>query len=570
MADNRQSEETQSNPSALQRGVNALWKLFPAARPEDKDDPTSEVTNGVLLTDDAGVTENATLTLLGKDSATDQAKVIRQLPNSRNLVYGVYEVMSSDPTIDSAIKMHLGHALSTKVGTNEIVSIESRDDLDDPIVEDLRRTFKNLFNDNLTRWAYNAFLYGTNYLRPYGVPGEGVKLLRCDYYTHPMHVRSYERAGQLVGYTNRYQQDYTANGQVVLMEPWKFVPISMPYYGTYMHQEPLRADHTHFDINADDYSLESLVETQHYGQSGIHTAFASWVDLQEAILSLNMSRRNASKMDRVLGVNTGMLEPQRAARYFNMLASQLSKHNEADAKQLLSKGFVPTVRNLLLPIMGNAKGNLDVNTVEGKPDIRDLADIDFHIKRLGSALGMDPSLLGFGEMLSGGLGEGGFFRVSLMAAMKANAIRTGAHRALERICEQHIAWKYKKVYLPDEKPWRLVFNSLNSAVEQEELQARDMRVQYATSVVSLMQLMDQGLSVSKAPKFANHIMTDLLNIDEEKAKAYIDEMKQQAQEGGDDLMGGFMEAAGGLNRDEMAQIFMETIRDTMGGKPDEQ
>lgn len=31
------------------------------------------------------------------------------------------------------------------------------------------------------------------------------------------------------------------------------------------------------------------------------------------------------------------------------------------------------------------------------------------VKRLGGALGVDPSLLGFGDMLSGGLGDGASF-----------------------------------------------------------------------------------------------------------------------------------------------------------------
>lgn len=52
------------------------------------------------------------------------------------------------------------------------------------------------------------------------------------------------------------------------------------------------------------------------------------------------------------------------------------------------------------------------------------------MKRLGGALGVDPSLLGFGDMLSGGLGDGGFFRVSVLAAVKANLIRAAIRDGL--------------------------------------------------------------------------------------------------------------------------------------------
>ena len=54
------------------------------------------------------------------------------------------------------------------------------------------------------------------------------------------------------------------------------------------------------------------------------------------------------------------------------------------------------------------KGGIQIDTVQGTPDINGLEDVLFHVKRLGSAVGVAPSLLGFGDMLSGGLGDGGF------------------------------------------------------------------------------------------------------------------------------------------------------------------
>lgn len=67
------------------------------------------------------------------------------------------------------------------------------------------------------------------------------------------------------------------------------------------------------------------------------------------------------------------------------------------------------------------------------------------MKRLGGALGVDPSLLGFGDMLSGGLGDGGFFRVSVLAAVKANLIRAAIRDGLNQICQIHCAYRYGKV-----------------------------------------------------------------------------------------------------------------------------
>lgn len=101
--------------------------------------------------------------------------------------------------------------------------------------------------------------------------------------------------------------------------------------------------------------------------------------------------------------------------------------------------------------------------MEGNPNLDGLADIDFHVKRLGSALGVDPSLLGFGEMLSGGLGDGGFFRISVLAAIKAAMLRRAILSGLESLFDIHVAYKHGKAFCRGEKPWRIVFNSVSSA-----------------------------------------------------------------------------------------------------------
>jgi len=85
------------------------------------------------------------------------------------------------------------------------------------------------------------------------------------------------------------------------------------------------------------------------------------------------------------------------------------------------------------------------------PDIQGIEDVTFHINRLGSAVGIDPSLLGFGEQLSGGLGDGGFFRVSILASIKAQMLRTAVKTGLERLFEIHVAYKYGKTFLPRAK-----------------------------------------------------------------------------------------------------------------------
>ena len=441
---------------------------------------------------------------------------IRSLPPARHAKYSLFDIMASDPTIDSALKMHIANALSAKPDTGEIISIESIGDETNPMVEELR-SLHDIINSNCQHWAYQAAKYGVWYARVYGEQGKGVTHIRSDYYTHPRYTGEYEQGGQLAGFVSTYQQTSKSGGAVELMEPWKFLAFKLPIWQS-PKVEPIRADATLFDIANDDLMSDTLTESQNYGQSLIETAFSPWIDLLEAICSVNASRKNASRMERMVGVNTGKLSPQKAAQYLNVVAGQLQKINKTMQEQSLRKGFVQTIINHMIPIFGDGRGRLDVSTLEGTPNIDGLVDVDFHVKRLGAALGIDPALLGFGEMLAGGLGDGGFFRVSVLAAVKAQLLRTAIRNGVERLCDIHLAYKFGKAFLPGERPYRIVFHSISSALDREEQDNHESRVASATSIAQLIQLIDPEFTSIDKNAVENFLFTDVLKIDEEKFK----------------------------------------------------
>jgi len=480
------------------------------------------------------------------------------MPANRLSKYAVFRTMSADPTIDSAIKMHLAHALSATPDTNEIISIESTSDKDDPITLDLRNTFKDLINKNAQSWAYNASLYGVWYCRVYGSPGVGVELVRSDYYTHPRFMRAYERAGNLVGYSSAWQRNFKA-GHVSLMPPWSFVPFRIPYWCVDADTEPFRADGKDFDISNDNLTDDGIIESMNYGQSLIETSFGPWLDLQEAILSLNMSRKNAARMERMVGVNTGKLSPMQAAESLKSVSNNLDRIQKNRTEQSLKRGFVQTIINHLIPIWGDGKGRLEISTIEGNPNIDGLADVDFHIKRLGSALGIDPSLLGFGELLSGGLGDGGFFRLSILAAIRASLLRMAILSGLDTLFNIHVAYKFGKVFLPGEKPWRIMFNSVSSALDREQQENRESRASLAGMMAQLIQTLDPDMNKLDRPAFYNYLWTDIMKVDEEKFRAMFPESKTNAApqpntgDGSGDGSSGVMESA--IIRDCLADIY---------------
>lgn len=447
--------------------------------------------------------------ILGSATSSDAAQITHVLPEDRSARYAVLRLMAKDPTIDSAIKMHIANALSARTDSGESVFISPAEGAgQDKIVDDLRATLMPFIKKDLNEWARKAAVYGSCFARVYGAQGIGIQNIRCDYYTHPRFIQKFEKGGRLAGYTTTYQGTNQANQRLRLMPPWSFVGFEIPEWWDCEDVEPINVGGIPVDLAMEDAAMEGLVESQEYGTSLIATAYGPWMDLLDAICSLKMSRRNAARLERMVGVNTGKLDPERAAHYLDMVAERISNATEEVERQSWLRGNVQTVVNHYVPIFGE-KGGLQIDAVQGTPDINGLEDVMFHIKRLGSAIGVDPALLGFGDLLSGGLGDGGFFRVSVMAATKANLLRQALKNGIQKLCELHVAYKFGKVFLPGNCPWTIQFNSVSSAIEREEQEALESRTNALSGLIGILATVDQDFQAFNKHELLKEIFLKL-------------------------------------------------------------
>ncbi len=476
---------------------------------------------------------------LGQACGGDFIAKDRKLPLNRSARYAVFRAMAEDPTIDSAIKMHVANALAAKSDETNAVYIDTAEEgKENKIVDELRAVLMPFIEKDLSEWARKAAVYGSCFTRVYGEVGVGIENIRCDFYTHPRFIQKYEKGGRLAGFTCSYQGANSHGRQIQLLPPWTIVGFEIPEWDDLEHIEPVRVNGVPVDLSIEDYQVEGLVESQEYGRSLLATAYGPWMDLQDAVLSLIMSRRNAARLERLVGVATGKLDPERAARYIDMIAERISNaSNEVQTASYLN-GTVQTIVNHMFPIYGD-KGGIQIDSVQGTADINGLEDVMFHIKRLGGALGIDPSLLGFSDFLSGGLGDGGFFRMSLLAGTKAHLLRKAIENGLQRLCDIHVAYKYGKVFTPEERPWKIRFNSISSAIEREEQESLESRTNVCQGMVATLATIDQEFSIIDRRELGRSLWKRM-HLDEKEFELVFPEEKAKkaakAEEEG--MMGG--------------------------------
>ncbi|ETX64791.1 hypothetical protein D034_4813 [Vibrio parahaemolyticus Peru-288] len=240
-----------------------------------------------------------------------------------------------------------------------------------------------------------------------------------------------------------------------------------------------------------------------------------------------------------------------------MVADQMKQDRQEVVDRSRKLGFIPTVINTLLPFMGGAKGGLQIDTFTTDPNISHIEDIMFHLKRLAGTLGVDPSMLGFGDLLSGGLGEGGFFRASIQSALRANQIRAAVVKFVKRAIDIHTIYRDGKVWNDNDMPFEIRFNSLNTAIEQEKADAMESQANYATMLATVLDLIEQS-PIGKSEKLKNHLYTSVIGLDSELAKEVISELAAQVSK--NDKM---MESIGMTDQSEAERFVRDVVLDLL-------
>ncbi len=574
MAEKAEVKQVLPPKKEAKKGIgSALVRLFIGYRPEDSNDHTVGYHNygsGIHM----GRSGHSSLIGISQPGSSDASGMVEtaggiidapQLPLDRIERYTLFEEMARDPTLSEGLAIHLTHALSVSKRTGLCFEIQPNEK-DESIAKELMDDIGYRLNKLVPSVAHTMCIYGVNYVRPHLKDSVGITHFETGYYTLPKFVREYERAGELAGFCCDHLLD---NGQIStkLKEPWALIPMKIPYWSPDSRLIPVVVGGEVVDLSIPPEERRPQ-ETQNYGTSIFHNTYAPYCEFKEGARCLRGARQISGNIERLIGLNTEALDPVQAASYIKGVAGSMKKAVANAKDELRRRGLFPTVFNRFIPIMGGGKGGMTVDTQVNNADIQHIEDVMLSVRRMASSIGLDISMLGWADMMSGGLGEGGFLRTSLQAGMRAQWIRFAVQDFIERAIEIHMAAKHSKVFTDAYRPYKIVFNSLNSALQEEESAERQSRAEFASVVVTVLDTIQNG-SLAESKTFKRVILGSMMDVDAEQIENIIKELaaavSQAAASENSPMMESVRERFASLSQKDIEDV----IRSVLSGENEE-
>ncbi|HCQ7315315.1 TPA: phage portal protein [Escherichia coli] len=467
----------------------------------------------------------------GMTSAADSISLSAELPGERLQKYNILETMAKSPTISTALNIHIAHALAPSKKTGQAFILSPKDGSDAEAVsrcEELTADLGAMINDGLPSWAMIMAIFGVSYVRPYAEQGRGITGIESSYYTLPHFVQEFYRGSQLVGFSGDYILD-THSLRRVITEPWNLVSMKNPYWTPQHKVIPVSYGTKGYSLLSDQAD-KPLMETQNYGTSFLEYSYEPYLNLCASLAALKSTRNNAAKIDRLIALTTNTLDPVNAANYTRGVSQALKRHSDLVAQRSINANAIPTVLNHLIPVMGDGKNGITIDTQSIPADISGIEDVMFHLRQLAASLGIDATMLGWADQMSGGLGEGGWQQTAIQAALRANWIRQAAQRTIYRLLDIHLAYKYGKVYTETNRPYDVQFNSMNTAIQEEENQELDARANFVAVISQIMDQIQNNPKLAGSDAFMRYLFTEQLHIDDDTLNTMIKEFKANESE----------------------------------------
>ena len=416
----------------------------------------------------------------------------------RKSIYTMYKVMQKDPTIDAALNLLVTAALGGHESRGEVVFITPADHIRGKgararelrrIVEKEAKYLQSLINNFIFALARNGTTYGDSYARVYGTQGYGITHVLCDENVESPLIQAYERAGRTVGYHILEQNEHELKGitklttaQMIRMKMQRIVPVPQFRLDRVLHERLLQTN---------DISQIPIIPSA-VGGSFLQNVEGAWTDVVTTFSALNSQQIADSVKSQFLTIDVSNMPPENRKIYKESLITSLLSHHEKTKDALKGGDPIWATNYVVLPQWGDKQVMNPLGDINQRNTPLSMELVMTHLRRAVGSLGLDISLVGWADMLAGGLGDGAAFQTSAQVMQRSALIRQAITEPLIDLILLHFAYKTGNLFNRNDLPFKIEFYSDISAASTEAVNNKNTRantlMMTAQSLVALKEL----------------------------------------------------------------------------------
>lgn len=440
---------------------------------------------------------------------------------SRQHIYQKYQQMMTDPVVSGALRIHVQAALGGDPATGDVIFIEPtsearKDKRLERMVKEIAEHIGPIANAHAMPVAYNGIGFGDGYGRLYTGRRKGVTDICSNEMMLPPLIQPYERGNDTkvcvvaIGHKGR---------EKLLMN--QIARMKMPR--TIYSPQPLAVEKAWRTLVLEDDVDKVPLMPALAGGSFLADAEHQYNNFMAAMQGL-VGQRVLDSIDEsifTLQVQGMTVEQKQKAQTTLAQILQTSKR-VADEAVRTGKPFLGRIRHVV-PVFGE-KQLVAIQGLSssggggsGRAANVSIEDVVFHAKLLCGALGVDLTMLGFADQMSGGLGEGGFLRTSVQSAERSKCIREALSGWLNHVIDVHCVYRYGMAFPANKRPWQINYYGTIAAMEKERQQTE---LDSANAGLVLLQMFEQLKSSGLEVTAIQHFLTKVANMSDADAKLY--------------------------------------------------
>lgn len=464
----------------------------------------SEITQSDLSLYGSGSTTVASLLNSGSRTA-----------RTRQIIYDKWALMESDPIVSTALKILVTSALGGHETSGDLVFLEKKPDLAENdkrnyYIDEIKADLVPLFNKIAYTSSYLAAAFGDSYVRVHSNKN-GVQDLYIGELVRPTLIQPFERGSRTVGYAIS-----SGSKNFQRLDGLQMARMKLPRT-QWIPQVGVIEKSMRYALDIDDMDDLPLMPGM-VGGSFLYSAEKPYDDLTSSLLGLVGQRWMDSIDEQMLTVNLEGMDKGQQSKFLESIRNMLTKSKQiAENAVKRNRPVMERIRHIvpvfnekqLMQVAGNPGGQRNANV--------SIEDIMLHARLLSGSLGVDLSMLGFADQLSGGLGDGGFFRTSAQIGESSRVIRTAQDEFYNSIIDIHTYKKYGFVFDKKDRPFSINFYGSISALENEK---QATRANAMNGGLMLVQAIQQFKELGADQEMMKQFLTRTMLLDEDISELY--------------------------------------------------